>query len=187
MLVGTLGRGPAVNLHLTDRDVGVGHHHVERIGNLAQLAAVVHVVGLHLPAVDDESDVSRAVQVALLLLGGGHDVGQTDEVVGIGGQQLGHKGLLVLQLVAAAAEVALHIDIGGAEPRLVLDGVAVAIGLRLTVLTAYIVAVGGIALVDAVALEDDVLSASADDERLQALIVLAILTLDDRRKGAVAV
>ena len=57
VLVGALGRCPAVNLNGVHGDILVGHHDVERVGNLTQLAAVVHVVGLHLPAVHDEGDV----------------------------------------------------------------------------------------------------------------------------------
>ena len=127
------------------------------------------------------------MEVALLLLRGGHHVSQHDEVVGVGRQQPLEECLLVLHAVATSAEVALYVDTGIAEPRLVLHGVAVVVGLRRAVLSAQVDAVVGIEWVDAVALEYDVLSAAADDEGLHALLVLSVGRAYDGSESTVAV
>ena len=107
------------------------------------------------------------MQLAHGLVGIGLLAGQLDEFPRIRRQEVGDEGLVVLQLVAASAEIALHIDIGAIVPRLALHSIGIGIGLRLAILTADILAVGSIEIVDAIALEDDILASAADDERLQ--------------------
>ena len=114
-------------------------------------------------------------------------VGQPNQLPGVGRQQAGDEGLVVLHLVAASAEVALHIDVGSPVPGQRGDGIAVGVGLRRVVLTADDFAVLGIQLVDAVTLEDDVLAAAGDDEGLHALLLIAVGRADDGREGAIAV
>ena len=187
VLVGALRRGIAVYLNLAHADIGVCSHDVECIGNLAQLSAVVHVVGLHLPLVHHEGDIGRAVQVALLLRRGRHHVGQSHQVVRIGRKQGGQIGLLVLHQVATTAEVTLHIDVSGTVPGLVRHTIGIGILLCRTVLTTYIVTVVSIQRVYAVTLEDDILASATHDEGLHALLLRAVLALDDGGKGTVAV
>ena len=64
-----------MNLDLADRDIGIGYHHVEGVGDLTELATVVHVVGLHLPLVHDEGDIGCAMQAAIFLGSGRYDIG----------------------------------------------------------------------------------------------------------------
>ena len=74
MLVRALRRCPSVNLDLLDGDILVSIHHVKGIGNLTKLTIVVHIVGLHLPAVHHESDEGSAMQVTDLLLRSRNDI-----------------------------------------------------------------------------------------------------------------
>ena len=187
VVVGRLRRGVAVDLHAVDAAVGVLHHHVERICDLANLCAVVHIVGLHLPLVHHEGDVGRAVERALLLGSSGHDVGECDKLVGVDLLEGVEVSQFKFQRVAASAEVTLQFDVSGAVPGLSLHSVGIADGLRRIVVSAHLQIVVGIHGVDAVALEDDVLRASREDERLHALPLRLVLADDDGREGTVAV
>ena len=176
-----------MNLDGVHGNVLVGHHDVERVGDLAQLATVVHIVGLHLPAVYYEGDVCRAVQLTHGLFGVRLLVCQLDKLPRVDFFQRGDGVLLVLHLVAASAEVGLHYYVSILVPCLSVDGVGIAVSLRCVIHAADVVAVVGIEFVDAVALKDNVLPSSADDEGLQACFLIAVSRADDGCEGTVAV
>ena len=164
VLKGTLRRCPAVNLNLTHGDVRIGHHHVEGVGDLTDLTTVIHIVGLHLPLVDHEGDIGGAMQFDILLHVGRHDIHIIDEFIRIGGQETGDVGLFGLHLVATATEVALHIDIGTVVPGLAIHGIGILIRLWLAFLTAHLHIIISIERIDAVALKDNLLGATRDEQ-----------------------
>ena len=102
-----------MNLDAVHADVVVGNHDVERVGDLADLTAVVHVVRLHLPAVNHEVDVGSTMQVAHWLVRTRLHVGQGNQLQRVERLwlrlQMHQWGGVVGKQVATAAEVFLDL------------------------------------------------------------------------------